>query len=91
MYGRESSGHSSTRATNQPAETTVATRPAPSPDSRVRSGPGRASRYTSPNAGRTSRAWPIFVRKPNPTAAPAATTHQVAARVEAASTARTIA
>ena len=91
MYGRSAAGHSSTSAMYHPAATTMATSAAPSCRSRVRSRVGPATRYTSPNAGTTSSACPIFVRNPKPTAAPAATSHHVDARTEAASTARTTA
>ena len=89
MYGRSAAGHSSTSAMNQPAATTIATSAAKSCRMRVRRRVGPATRYTSPNAGTASNACPIFVKKPKPTAAPAATSHQVEARAEAASTART--
>ena len=91
MYGRSAAGHSSTSAMNQPAATTIATAAATSCRMRVRRPVGPATKYTSPNAGTTSNACPIFVRKPKPTAAPAPTSHQVDARTEAASIARTTA
>jgi hypothetical protein len=91
MYGRDSAGHNSTSATNQPADTIIEPRAARSCSRRVRSRVGPATRYASPNAGTTSSAWPILVRNPKPTAAPAATSHQVDAVTEAASIARTVA
>ena len=44
MYGRDCAGHSSTSATNQPADTIIEPSAAKSWSSRVRSGVGPATR-----------------------------------------------
>ena len=66
MYGREALGHSSTRATHQPEETTRVT-PATTSCANRRGSEGRAAtRYTRPTTGTIKKAWSILARKPVP-------------------------
>src|SRR5882757_2362933 len=76
-YGRLPAGVSSTIAIHQPADTTIANPDASNCRMRRRNGVGAAMRYTRPNAGTTRKACSILVRKPKPTAEPAAISHQV--------------
>ena len=80
-------GVSSTMATHQPAEATMAAPAATSWPSRRPSDPGAAARYTSANAGTTSSAWSCLARKPKPTSAPARTSQRVAPSSSARTTA----
>src|SRR6266498_5697243 len=75
MYGRELAGHSETRATYQPPETT---RAAPATNRWRTRQPrplGAATRYTRANAGTTRNACSILVRKPKPTSTPVSASH----------------
>src|SRR5690242_11948812 len=86
MYGRDDVGHSDTRATYQPADTS---RAAPSISRcriRLLRPVGAATRYTSANAGSTRNACIILVRNPKPSSTPVSASQ----RQLAFSTARTV-
>ena len=84
MYGRSPAGHSVTSSTHHPALTITAPAATARPSKRVRCAPAS---HASPNAGSTRNACIIFVRNPNPTHAPASTSH----RMRPSSIARTVA
>lgn len=75
MYGREDAGHSSTIATHQPPETTIATAERPSCANRFFSVTGAQTAYSTASGGRIRKAWRVFARKAKPTATPAQTSH----------------
>ncbi len=77
MYGRSAVGVASTATIHQPADSTIARASTASCQTRRHSVTGAAIRYASANAGTLSSASPLLVRKPNPNAAPAPTSHQV--------------
>ncbi len=77
MYGREDAGHSSTAATHQPPESTIASPPSSSWPSRRRIATGAQHAYTAASAGRISHACSVLVRNPSPKQSPASTSHFV--------------
>ncbi|CAM5444673.1 hypothetical protein SRIMM317S_02719 [Streptomyces rimosus subsp. rimosus] len=86
MYGREAAGHSSTIATHQPPDTTIASPPSSSWTMRRRSAVGAQTAYTTASGGRISHACNVLVRKAKPKQTPASSSHFVRASSSARST-----